>query len=130
MGRGNYPNRIEGHGHHVLFYRAQWEAMPATQALRRKPGLIVPSVRFTHDRLHREVEQVPALSMYMAQHALQNYTDYPDNHLRSADSLMSAMENASRHRRATPVEIAVAKLAIEAVDLQRPFIRAMRQVIH
>lgn len=130
MGRRNYHNRIEGHGHHVLFYRAQWEAMPATQALRRKPGLIVPSIRFTHDRLHREVEQVPALSTYMAAHALSNYVDYPHNHLRSADSLMKAIEVGTKHHRATPVEIAVAQLAIEAVDLQRPFIRAMRSVIH
>lgn len=127
---GYDPDRYEPRGHHVLFYRAQWEAMPATKELRQKPGLIVPGIRGPHDFLHRHIEHVPAISHYMAMHALQEYVDHPRNHLRSADSVMRAIEKATEHPRATPVEIAVGELAIRAIDLQRPYLREMTRVIH
>jgi hypothetical protein len=119
------PDRYEPKGHHVLNYRAQWDAMPATKMLRAQPGLLVPGWRRPHDELHRAVEYVPPLSMYIAQSALNGYIDYPEDHLRSMDSFMLATEQATKHRRATPMEVAVANLAIQAVDLQKPFVRAI-----
>lgn len=120
-------DRIERRGHHVLFYGAQWEAMVATNALRKMRGLQTgPNRREPHDRLHRHIEHVPALSQYMAGNALSNYIDTPGDTLRSMDSLMKAIELAQKHPRATPVEIALADLTIQAVDLQRPYVREMQ----
>lgn len=119
------PEKERWDNHHILSYRAQWDAMIATAALRAMPGLIALGPRPIHDETHRAVEYVPPLSIHIAQHTYNYYEDVPDDNLQSMDNFMMAVERATKHRRATPVEIEIAKMAISAVDLQKPYVAQM-----
>lgn len=123
------PNRAEyaerRDGHHVLNYRAQWDAMIGTAALRAMPGLIVDGPRPIHDELHRNVECVPPLTMHVAQHTLNYYQDRPEDNLRSIDNFMRSVDRAIRHPKASEMEKVIAQMAIHAVELQLPYIEEM-----
>jgi len=76
----------------------------------------------THDELHKVCPGVPPLDIYMAQRVQKLYEPHA-NPIKGIDRLSSAIEIASQHHRAHPIEVSLAMLTIQAVRLQIPFIR-------
>ncbi|UOF78002.1 hypothetical protein [Caudoviricetes sp.] len=110
-------------GHHVLFEARNWTAHKPNKELREKPGLIIPIDWEAHEALHREVGTVATPSHRFGQAVLALYKDNPDNHFRSLDNLMFAVNEASRHPRIRPIEYQLGQLIIASVEAQVPFIR-------
>lgn len=107
--------------HHVLFNKREWESRPQYRELRENAGLIIPMDREVHNELHRAVSQVPVLGYYgiMAVHR-EFYRGR--THLQTMDNLMFALETASEHNRLSDLDRSLASIALQAVEVQRPFI--------
>ena len=107
--------------HHVLFNKREWESRPQYKELRQNSGLIIPIDRDVHNELHRSVSQVPVLGYYGIL-AVQKEFYRGRTHLDTLDNLMFALERASEHGRLSDLDKGLASIALQAVDIQRPFI--------
>ena len=107
--------------HHVLFNKREWEARPQYKDLRNNGGLIVPMEREVHNELHRNVQLVPTLG-YHGIMAVHREFYRGRGYIESLDNLMFAVESAKNNERLSGIERGLAGLALEALDLQRPFI--------
>lgn len=107
--------------HHVLFNKREWESRPQYKELRQNSGLIVPIDRDVHNELHRSVSQVPVLGYYGIL-AVQREFYRGRTHIDTVDNLLFALEKASNHDRLSDLDRSIASVALQAVDLQRPFI--------
>ena len=109
--------------HHILHDRVQWSARKEAHALRSMPALIQRIDHDSHRELHANVPAVPVLGFHALRHTL-NAFEPGRTANQNIDNLLVAMEAARDHPRAHDIERNLADLAIIAVDLQRPFIRA------
>lgn len=107
--------------HHVLFNKREWESRPQYKELRQNSGLIVPIDREVHNELHRNVTQVPVLGYYGIM-AVQKEFYRGRTHLDTVDNLLFALESVERHPRLSDLDKALAGIALQAVEIQRPFI--------
>lgn len=107
--------------HHVLFNKREWESRPQYKQLRENPGLIIPIDRDVHNELHRNVPQVPVLGYYAIM-AVQREFFRGRTHLDTVDNLLFALEKAKEHERLHDLDKSLADLALQAIDLQRPYI--------
>jgi hypothetical protein len=114
---------VEADRHHVKFPRAVHEANLDTREIRRNRWLIPTLVRVGHTALHNEVTIVPPLDLYTARIVNRDFEPAVGSHIGSMYSLMSAIEGAIKHPRATAIQIENAQLAIHALELQIPFIK-------
>ena len=108
--------------HHILSERKAWSSRPEANRLRTQPTLIPLMDREIHEETHRETPAVPLLG-YRALQLVNSEFVPSDEVLRSMDNLMKAFEIASRHPRAHPIDRDLAMLAVQAVELQRPYVR-------
>ncbi len=108
--------------HHILHERFAWTARGEAKRLRDTQSLIPRIDRELHDELHLACPHVPLLGSHALQ-AVNHIFEPTGNTMDDMDGLMSAIERASRHPRAHMIERDLAGLAIEAIDLQRPFIK-------
>lgn len=107
--------------HHVLFNKREWESRPQYRELRKNPGLMVPMDRDVHNELHRSVTQVPVLGYYGIL-AVQKEFYRARTHLDTVDNLLFALESVEGHPRLSDLDKAIAGIALQAVEAQRPFI--------
>lgn len=107
--------------HHLLNPRMEWSLRPQAAKLRGTPSLIPRIDREIHEEIHRECPPVPLLGVYALRGTLERFVPTHDT-LKDMDNLMSAIESSSRHRMVHPIERDLAGLAIEAIDMQRPYI--------
>ena len=107
--------------HHVLFNKREWESRPQYKELRQNSGLIVPIDRDVHNELHRSVTQVPVLGYYGIM-AVQKEFYRGRTHLDTVDNLLFALESVEGHPRLSDLDKALASIALQAVEIQRPFI--------
>jgi len=114
---------VSCNGHHVLYEARNWVAHNPNKELRQKPGLIVPIDHKPHDELHREVSTIVAPSHRFGSAILSLYRDDPDDHLRSINNLMFAIQEAGLHPRIRPIEYQIGQLMIASIEAQLPFIR-------
>lgn len=109
-------------GHHIVSNRQLYSVYQEGIALREHPSLRLREMPWDdHSELHANTPLVP----FMGYHALcrtLKYYEPGDNLLGSMENLMTAIEDATKHPRAHPVEKDLAMLAVHAVDLQRPYI--------
>lgn len=110
-------------GHHVLFEKRNWSAHRPNRELRAKPGLIIPIEGAAHNALHREIATVPSPSFLLGSTVLSLYKDNPDDHLRSLDNLLFALEGAIELPRVKDIEYKLGELIIESVEAQKVFIK-------
>lgn len=108
--------------HHLLYERAQWNSSKYGKELRGTPSLIPHIDRELHDEIHRNCPPVPMLGNYALARTLTGF-EPTTNTIQTIGRLQSALERATRPSRAHPLERDLAGLAIEALDLQIPFIR-------
>lgn len=110
------------HGHHVVHPMREWTLRPEATKIRQTPSLIVDMGHELHNRLHRGSSPIPLLG-YHALQVVSREFEPTDDPLETIDALQDAIENAARHPRAYQVERGVARLAIDAIEMQRPFIQ-------
>lgn len=114
------PDRLSNH--HVLHEAWAWDSFKAAKQLRDVRSLIPRIPRDIHTDLHEACPHVPILGAH-ALLGVQRHFEPTGFVLDDMDGLMSAIEKASRNPRAHMLERDLAGLAIEAIELQRPFIK-------
>lgn len=108
--------------HHIMFNRREHEARGEYMAIREMPGLIPPIDVEAHNELHANVSFVPTIGYYAAVRVLAEYNDSQD-YLQNVDNLLFALDRAANAKKAKTIERDLCRLAIKAVDMQRPFIK-------
>lgn len=78
--------------------------------------------RSVHEHLHRYTTPVPPLGVYALQRVVRDFKPSRDV-FQSIDNLMTSIEGAANHPKAHALERELAYIAIDAIDLQRPFIK-------
>lgn len=109
--------------HHILHHKQEWTLREKAELLRESPPLIPSIPREVHNEIHANCPPVPLLGYHALARTLSSYVPLWGDTLGSMDNLMFAMEEAQSHPRAHAIERDLAELAIQAVDLQRPYIR-------
>ena len=112
--------------HHILHNRQEWSLRDEALKLRETPSIVPRISREDHNTIHSNCPAVPLLGFNALQRVLKIWEPDVDT-LKSVDGLMSAIEQAGRHEKAHPIETELAQLAVNAIDLQRPF---LRQALH
>lgn len=107
--------------HHVLFNKREWESRPQYRELRQNSGLIIPIDRDVHNELHRSVTQVPVLGYYGIMSVHKEFYR-GRTHLDTLDNLLFALEKVEDSPRLSDLDKALAGIALQAVEIQRPFI--------
>ncbi len=108
--------------HHLLYESASWEVRPESRCLRRSSGLIVRMAQDSHSALHNAVTTVPVPNVYMVRSIAHSFV--PDGNIFQAmDNLCFAIDESIAHPRATQLDRRLARVMIESVVSQRPFIR-------
>lgn len=108
--------------HHVLWPRQEYTLRPEAKKLRESQGLVPKIDRSLHDEIHRNCPPVPLLGFHALQRTLREFQPHPDT-LISMDNLMFAIEISGKHPKAHDIERELAALAVQAIDLQREFLR-------
>lgn len=85
--------------------------------------MIVKMPRPLHVELHTQCPPVPMLGFHALQNTLKLWTPDSADNLKTLDSLCSSIDIAAQHERSHPIEREAAFLTIEALELQRPFIK-------
>ena len=104
--------------HHSVFERVAWSS--SNEALRIRNSIITPFPVGLHQELHRECPPVPLIdhtSLVQAERAFRPASDT----LLSIDRLIGAIEATTK--RGHPISQEIGQLAMEALELQRPFIQ-------
>jgi hypothetical protein len=109
--------------HHILHHRVEWTLRSNAERLRESPPLVPSIPREVHNEIHANCPPVPLLGHHALLRTVASYQPLWGDTMGSMDNLMFAMEQAQQHPRAHPIERDLADLAIQAVDLQRPYIR-------
>lgn len=110
--------------HHVLHEEWTWNANKWAHDLRVTPSLVVTMPTEIHRELHAACPHVPILGSYALQAVNRLFVpSHNRDTLKDMDSLQVAIDKASKSPRAHMLERDLAGLAIEAIDLQKPFIR-------
>lgn len=108
--------------HHILNNRIEWSARPESSVLRETMSLIPLMDRSVHEQIHRECPPVPTLCVQALQRVVRTFRPTHDT-FETMDNLMFAIERASDHPKAHPIERQIASLAIQSIDMQRPYVR-------
>jgi hypothetical protein len=108
--------------HHLLNPAKEWSLRPDAKSLRGSQGLVPLIDRELHEQIHRECPAVPLLGFYALQRTLREFQPHPST-LTSVDNLMFAIELSTKHPKAHQVEIDLAMLSVQALDLQRGYLR-------
>lgn len=115
-------NKLTNH-HHILEEKAEWTSRPESKILRQTPILVPEMYVEWHNELHANCPAVPLLGRYALTQVFNEFTP-TKNTLTSLDKLLVAIDHASQHKKAHPVERDLGQLTIRALELQRPFLKA------
>lgn len=108
--------------HHVLHTRAQWTSNRDASAL-RNTNLLIPQIdRDTHEAIHAGCPSIPLLGYHALSNVLSTF-EVGRNTMQTIDRLLQAIQEESKNPRAHRVEQDLCQLAIQAISLQRPFLR-------
>jgi len=110
--------------HHEVYNGLEWSLRPDAKAIRENPALIKRMYWEQHQEIHAHTVAVPLLGFYALQRTRKLF-EPQSTHLGSLENLMSSIETAAMHPRSHDIESQLALLAIDALDLQRPFIAAI-----
>lgn len=115
--------RSYGERHHILHHRTAHESNKDNHWLRTKAiGMIALLDPDVHDELHKACPGVPPLDLFTAQRVRRLYIA-DQNPLKAIDNYMFAVDLASQHPKSHDIEVQLSQLAIQAVEMQKPFIK-------
>ena len=107
--------------HHILHYRQEWRLRDDATAIREHPSLVPVLDRETHNEIHRHCPPVPLLGYHALRRVRALWVPHKDT-IESVDSLLWAIDETNRHPRAHPIERSLGELAMQAIELQKPYI--------
>lgn len=110
--------------HHLLHDRISWSSRSDAETLRSTPALIPRIDQDVHRELHHDTPSVPLLGYHALRRTVKYFEPVYNNTLESMDELMNSMEQAGRDVRAHPIERELVRLAVWAVEIQKPFVKA------
>ena len=105
--------------HHLLSTRNAWNSTPVSKELRSK--YIYEIDRDTHQELHRDTPSVPLLG-HVALFRVLNTIQPVREPRHDIDDLLFAIDKAVMRTSVHPVERDLGYLAMEVIELQRPYI--------
>ena len=114
--------RVRHNRHHVIHHRVDWTARPESEYIREHPSLIFDMEVPLHNETHRSSPPVPLLGVFALQTIVRDWRPDVRDKLRSLENLQRSIEVAGNHPKAHPIEKSLGYLAIEALDLQKPFL--------
>lgn len=114
---------LEKNNHHILFTKKEHDESSPHRKMRHQRGLQVYGHVEPHIALHNHCERIPLVEQQLAQRALELYTDYPNDNLRSLDEYSRAIDVATKHESLSQRDIG--QKVIELVRAQIPFIEEM-----
>lgn len=106
---------------HLLSTARQWNGEPLGRRLRQNPSLIFDVDREIHELKHRECPPVPLLGHHALLGTLNRYNATYDP-TKDIDGLCLAIDRATKGDRFHQIERDLAGLAIEAIQVQKPYI--------
>lgn len=113
--------------HHLNFYKKMHSSMRYSRQAREDPRLQVAIEHEPHNLLHKEVPLVPPLSANVGKVALINFNftkrNGHENPIWRLEAWQLSIEAALEQDHVKLVEKIVAEAAIEAYELQKPFLR-------
>lgn len=109
--------------HHVLFSRQIWETYEQGASLRGTPALIPSMDREIHTELHKNIPIVPLVGFHALFSVRKEFQTSNDT-FKDIARIQSLIEVSNKHPKAHEIEKGMANLAIHALDLQVPYIRA------
>lgn len=107
--------------HHIVHNRQEWSLRKPGLWIREQPSLIAKIDTETHKEIHDNCPPIPLLghlALMRVAHLYLPGRDVPE----SIDNLSFAIEEAGEHRKAKPFERKLGDLAIEALQMQKPFL--------
>lgn len=107
--------------HHILHNKQEWSLRPEANQLRTNRLLIPLIDREVHNELHRACPAVPLLGFHALRRIARDFEQDFDT-IGTVDNLLLSMEKANTDPRNHAIERSLGELAIEAIDLQRPFL--------
>lgn len=107
--------------HHVIHNRQEWSLRKPGLWLREQPSLIKRIDVDTHRDIHDECPPIPLLGHLALMRVAHLYIP-GRNVSESIDNLSFAIEEAGEHKKAKPFERKLGNLAIEALQMQKPFL--------
>lgn len=109
----------------MLFYRPEWSHRTEAKYLRELGGLRVDLLRTDHDEIHRQVPFVPLLGVHALQRVANEHTR-TDSLYQNIDNFVRSVERALKHPKSHELEKKLGALTIEAVLMQRDFVKEVR----
>lgn len=115
--------RLERTGHHVIYTAREWNLRPEGKSIRDTKGLIVGNIyRDDHEEIHKNCPAIPLLGHQALLRVRRTFVE-GNSTLQSMENLMRSISEAGRQTRAHPIETQLADLAVQAIDLQRPYVK-------
>lgn len=110
--------------HHLQFSEREHSKYSELRDLRELPQNIIRMPVRDHDELHRNVSYVPSTSLYIARRALHEliHTRRPKTAVESVSRLQDALYNGAEDERVDTIEYQVTQIAIQALEMQKPFL--------
>jgi len=108
--------------HHLIFNRQEWNLRPAGMYIREQPSLIHSLDQDEHRALHAACPAIPLLGYHALNRTAKLFIPGSTT-VQSIDNLSFAIDKAHKDRHTHHIERAVGELAIEALQLQKPFIQ-------
>lgn len=108
--------------HHILFNRQEWTLRQDAESLREQPLLKPRMEREVHNELHRHCPPVPPLGYYALFRVRRDF-EVGSDVFSTMDNLLGAIETANKSPKSHAIERSLGELTMQAIDLQRPFIR-------
>lgn len=112
----------ERDGHHVLHYKQEWRLRPEAKKIREHESLIPTIDRSLHNEIHKECPPVPMLGYHALKRTGILWVPSRDT-LESIDNLLFAIDRATQTPRTHRIERELGLLTIEAIELQKPFLK-------
>lgn len=107
--------------HHIVHNRQEWSLRKAGLWIREQRSLIQNIDVDTHKEIHDNCPPIPLLGHYALMRTAHLFIPGRDT-LESIDNLSFAIEEAGKHPKTHPIEREVGQLAIEALQLQKPYL--------
>lgn len=108
--------------HHVLHYAKEWRLRPEARDIREHPSLIPALPREVHNSIHEHCPPVPLLGYHALKRVGRLWVPNRDT-LQSVDNLLFAIEEAHDDPRCHGIEKSLGFLSMQAIELQRPFLK-------
>ena len=115
--------KIKTNRHHILNTKSDWESNSDAKILRLTP-ILIPEIQIEQQELiNQYCPAVPLLGRYALMQTVNEFEPNPNSTLKSVDRLLIAIDHASRHPRAHEIERTLCQLAIQAIEMQKEFLK-------